>query len=320
MAVRELTATSLIDFIAEPAVLKAIEDWQRWMIVEKNSSEHTLDAYGRDLAAFFRYLSDHLGFQPGLSDLENLTTTDFRGYLAKRHNDGLSRSSTARAVSTLRNFFKFLDRHELAHNAAIKAVKTPKLPRSIPKPLSEVEAREALSSIGELHDTPWIAARDMAILTLLYGCGLRISEALNLNVEDVPEGDAMVITGKGNKQRVVPVLPIVLEAIQYYLDLYPKHLKKSGPLFVGVQGKRVNPGVIQRQVRKLRAYLGLPATATPHALRHSFATHLLAGGGDLRTIQELLGHESLSTTQRYTEVDQTRLIKVYRDSHPRARN
>jgi integrase/recombinase XerC len=320
MAVRELTATSLIDFIAEPAVLKAIEDWQRWMMVEKNCSEHTLDAYGRDLAAFFGYLSGHLGFQPGLGDLENLTTTDFRGYLAKRHNDGLSRSSTARAVSTLRNFFKFLDRHELAHNAAIKAVKTPKLPRSIPKPLSEVEAREALSSIGELHDTPWIAARDMAILTLLYGCGLRISEALNLNVEDVPEGDAMVITGKGNKQRVVPVLPIVLEAIQYYLDLYPKRLKKSGPLFVGVQGKRVNPGVIQRQVRKLRAYLGLPASATPHALRHSFATHLLAGGGDLRTIQELLGHESLSTTQRYTEVDQARLIEVYRDSHPRARN
>ncbi|MBT7956129.1 MAG: tyrosine recombinase XerC [Rhodospirillaceae bacterium] len=279
-----------------------------------------MDAYGRDLAAFFGYLSGHLGFQPGLGDLENLTTTDFRGYLAKRHNDGLSRSSTARAVSTLRNFFKFLDRHELAHNAAIKAVKTPKLPRSIPKPLSEVEAREALSSIGELHDTPWIAARDMAILTLLYGCGLRISEALNLNVEDVPEGDAMVITGKGNKQRVVPVLPIVLEAIQYYLDLYPKRLKKSGPLFVGVQGKRVNPGVIQRQVRKLRAYLGLPASATPHALRHSFATHLLAGGGDLRTIQELLGHESLSTTQRYTEVDQARLIEVYRDSHPRARN
>ncbi|MBT3917415.1 MAG: tyrosine recombinase XerC [Rhodospirillaceae bacterium] len=289
-------------------------------MVEKNCSEHTLDAYGRDLAAFFGYLSGHLGFQPGLGDLENLTTTDFRGYLAKRHNDGLSRSSTARAVSTLRNFFKFLDRHELAHNAAIKAVKTPKLPRSIPKPLSEVEAREALSSIGELHDTPWIAARDMAILTLLYGCGLRISEALNLNVEDVPEGDAMVITGKGNKQRVVPVLPIVLEAIQYYLDLYPKRLKKSGPLFVGVQGKRVNPGVIQRQVRKLRAYLGLPASATPHALRHSFATHLLAGGGDLRTIQELLGHESLSTTQRYTEVDQARLIEVYRDSHPRARN
>ncbi len=255
-----------------------------------------------------------------MGDLENLTTTDFRGYLAKRHNDGLSRSSTARAVSTLRNFFKFLDRHELAHNAAIKAVKTPKLPRSIPKPLSEVEAREALLSIGDLHDTPWIAARDIAILTLLYGCGLRISEALNLNVEDVPDGDAMVITGKGKKQRVVPVLPIVLDAIQYYLDLYPQRLKKNGPLFVGVQGKRVNSGVIQRQVRKLRAYLGLPASATPHALRHSFATHLLAGGGDLRTIQELLGHESLSTTQRYTEVDQARLIKVYRDSHPRARN
>ncbi len=320
MAVRKVTAKSLIDYTAEPAVLKAIESWQRWMMVEKNYSQHTMDAYGRDLAAFFGYLGNNLGFTPGLGDLEILTTTDFRGYLAKRHNDGLSRSSTARAVSTLRNFFKFLDRHELAHNAAIKAVKTPKLPRSIPKPLSEVEAREALLSIGDLHDTPWIAARDIAILTLLYGCGLRISEALNLNVEDVPDGDAVVITGKGKKQRVVPVLPIVLDAIQYYLDLYPQRLKKNGPLFVGVQGKRVNSGVIQRQVRKLRAYLGLPASATPHALRHSFATHLLAGGGDLRTIQELLGHESLSTTQRYTEVDQARLIKVYRDSHPRARN
>ncbi|MFP6711983.1 MAG: tyrosine recombinase XerC [Rhodospirillales bacterium] len=319
MAVHKVAQTGLIEFAAEPAVLKAIEDWQIWMTVEKNCSAHTLDAYGRDLSAFFRYLSGHLGFAPGLSDLESLTTADFRGYLAKRHNDGLSRSSTARAVSTLRNFFRFLDRGELVHNAAIKAVKTPKLPRSIPKPLSEVEAKEALLTIGELHDTPWIAARDMAILTLLYGCGLRISEALNLNLEDVPDRDSMVITGKGNKQRVVPVLPIVAEAIQYYVNLYPKHLKKSGPLFVGAQGKRLNPGVVQRQVRKLRALMGLSATATPHALRHSFATHLLAGGGDLRTIQELLGHESLSTTQRYTEVDQARLIEVYRDSHPRAR-
>ncbi|MBT3990484.1 MAG: tyrosine recombinase XerC [Rhodospirillaceae bacterium] len=320
MAGREVSPKILVNFAAEPAVVRAIEEWWKWMTVEKNCSDHTLDAYARDLSAFFKYLSPHLGFPPGLSDLENLTTIDFRGYLAKRHNDGLSRSSTARAVSTLRNFFKFLDRRELAHNAAIKAVKTPKLPRSIPKPLSEIEAREALSVIGDLHDTPWIAARDMAVLTLLYGCGLRISEALNLNVEDVPEGDAMVITGKGNKQRVVPVLPIVLDAIAYYRKLYPKRLKKSGPLFVGAQGKRLNAGIIQRQVRKLRALLGLPSTATPHALRHSFATHLLAGGGDLRTIQELLGHESLSTTQRYTEVDQARLIEVYRDSHPRARN
>jgi integrase/recombinase XerC len=320
MVGRKIIPENLIGFAAEPAVLKAIDDWRRWMTVERNCSDHTLDAYGRDLSAFFKYLSNHLGFPPGLNDLESLTTTDFRGYLAKRHNEGLSRSSTARAVSTLRNFFKFLDRSELAHNAAIKAVKTPKLPRSIPKPLSQIEAKEALNVIGELHDTPWIAARDMAILTLLYGCGLRISEALNLNIEDVPTGDAMVITGKGNKQRVVPVLPIVADAIAYYRKLYPKQLKKSGPLFVGAQGNRLNAGVIQRQVRKLRALLGLPATATPHALRHSFATHLLAGGGDLRTIQELLGHESLSTTQRYTEVDQARLIEVYRDSHPRARN
>jgi integrase/recombinase XerC len=319
MARQQVNIIKKISFAAEATALKAIEEWRRWMVVERNCSDHTVDAYSRDLSAFFKYLSAHLGFLPDLSDLRSLSTTDFRGYLAKRHNKGLSHTSTSRAISTLRNFFKFLDRSDLVHNAAIKTIKTPKLPRSIPKPLSQIEAKEALTVIGKLHNTPWIAARDIAILTLLYGCGLRISEALNLNVEDVPIEDAMVITGKGNKQRVVPVLPIVLKSISYYQKLYPKHLEKTGPLFVGAQGARVNAGVIQRQVRKLREMLGLPATATPHALRHSFATHLLARGGDLRTIQELLGHESLSTTQRYTEVDQERLIEVYQNSHPRAR-
>ena len=320
MAGREVSPKILVNFAAEPAVVRAIEEWWKWMTVEKNCSDHTLDAYARDLSAFFKYLSPHLGFPPGLSDLENLTTIDFRGYLAKRHNDGLSRSSTARAVSTLRNFFKFLDRRELAHNAAIKAVKTPKLPRSIPKPLSEIEAREALSVIGDLHDTPWIAARDMAVLTLLYGCGLRISEALELNRSEAPSGQAMMITGKANKQRVVPLLSVVVEAVNAYIDACPFTLSPEGPLFVGARGKRLNPGVFQKQVRNLRHYLGLPETATPHAMRHSFATHLLSGGGDLRTIQELLGHASLSTTQRYTDVDAGRLSAVYKQAHPRAKS
>jgi integrase/recombinase XerC len=309
----------LISYAAEPAVQGAIADWRRWLDVERNCSPHTLDGYGRDLAAFFNYVSQHLGYAPGLSDLASLGMADFRGYLAKRHNEGVARSSTARAMSTLRNFFRFLDRHDLVHNAAIKAVRTPKLPKSVPKPLSEADAMEALATAGELHDTPWLGDRDMALMTLLYGCGLRISEALGLNVGDVPENDALVITGKGNKQRVVPLLPIVKGTIEQYLATCPHNLKPKDPLFVGARGKRLNPGVVQRQMRKVRALLGLPETATPHALRHSFATHLLAGGGDLRTIQELLGHESLSTTQRYTEVDATRLIEVYRDSHPRAR-
>ena len=313
------TGKAEILFSAEPGVTTAIGEWRRWLAVERNCSDHTQDAYARDLAAFFSYINEHLGYPPGLSDLESLTTADFRGYLAKRHNDGLSRSSTARAVSTLRNFFKYQDRNGAVHNAAIKAVKTPKLPRSVPKPLSEAEALETLSAIGDLHDEPWIADRDIALMTLLYGCGLRISEALNLNREDLPVGDTMVITGKGNKQRLAPVLPVVLQAIDAYLTSCPFRLKKSDPLFVGARGKRLNPGVVQRQMRKVRALLGLPASATPHALRHSFATHLLAGGGDLRTIQELLGHASLSTTQRYTEVDTARLMEVYRDSHPRAR-
>ena len=311
--------TGLIAFIAEPAVQGAIADWRRWLEVERNCSAHTLDGYGRDLAAFLAYISQHLGYAPGLSDLASLEMADFRGYLAKRQMQGVARSSTARAMSTLRNFFRFLDRHDLVHNAAISAVRTPKLPKAVPKPLSEADAIEALTMAGELQDEPWLADRDQALMTLLYGCGLRISEALGLNVGDIPENDALVITGKGNKQRIVPLLPIVKGAIEKYVTSCPHRLKAKDPLFVGARGKRLNPGVVQRQMRKVRALLGLPETATPHALRHSFATHLLAGGGDLRTIQELLGHESLSTTQRYTEVDATRLIEVYRDAHPRAR-
>ena len=318
MARQKIKQKKSIIYAAEPAVRKAIEEWHCWMLIERNCSNHTLDAYGRDISAFLSYLTNHLGFQPGLGELEGLTITDFRGYLALRHNNGLSNTSTARAISTIRSFYKFLDGNEVLQNAAIKAVKTPKIARSIPKPLSQLEAKKAIDTIGKLHSTPWIAARDLAILILLYGCGLRISEALNLNVEDLPAGNSIVINGKGKKQRIVPILPIVTDSINYYINICPKNLHGEGPLFIGAQGERVNAGVIQRQVRKLRIILALPTTATPHALRHSFATHLLARGGDLRTIQELLGHESLSTTQRYTDVDLTHLIRVFQESHPRA--
>ena len=309
----------MIDFLAEPAVVSAVADWRAWLAHERRCSDHTLDAYGRDLAAFFQFMAGHLGFKPGLKDLENMAAADFRGYLAGRAAMGLARSSTARAMSTLRGFFRFIDRAGLVHNAAIGAIRTPRTPKPVPKALSVEEALEALETVAELSDDHWIGLRDKALLLLLYGCGLRIGEALALNRGQAPKGDTMVVTGKGNKQRMVPVLAVIKEAVGDYLLACPyRSLGDDGPLFVGARGGRLTARVAQRQMQRLRPLLGLPETATPHALRHSFATHLLAGGGDLRTIQELLGHASLSTTQRYTEVDAARLTEVYRDAHPRA--
>ena len=307
-----------IEFSAAPDCLAAVADWQRWIAHEKQASDHTLDAYSRDLAAFFAFLTGHLGDAPSLSDLSGLAARDFRSFLAHRANQGIAHSSIARAMSTLRNFFRFLDRTGRVNNATINAVRAPRPKAPIPKPLAEAEALDVLEAAASLSETPWIAARDLALLTLLYGCGLRIAEALALNNADIPKGDAMTVTGKGNKQRIVPVLPAVRDAIEAYAAIRPFAAGPEGALFVGARGKRLNPGVVQRQMRKLRAMLGLPDTATPHALRHSFATHLLGAGGDLRTIQELLGHASLSTTQRYTSVDAERLRGIYDKAHPRA--
>jgi integrase/recombinase XerC len=308
-----------IHFPARPDLARAVESWRLWLGAEKRASGHTLDGYGRDLSAFLVFLTDHLGAEPDLAALAGLEAGDFRAFLARRTGDGLGKSSLARLMSTLRGFFKFLDRHGLVHNPALKAVKSPRPPKSVPKPLAPDEALEALASAGELHDEPWLAARDVALFTLLYGAGLRLGEALSLTRRQMPKGDTMVITGKGNKQRVVPILPVVAEAIADYLKRLPFPLEADDALFLGARGGPLNPGVVQRQMRRLRVLMGLPDTATPHALRHSFATHLLAGGGDLRTIQELLGHSSLSTTQRYTKVDAARLTRVYRDAHPRAK-
>ncbi|MEO5338444.1 MAG: tyrosine recombinase XerC [Magnetospirillum sp. WYHS-4] len=289
------------------------------MTAEKRMSAHTVEAYGHDVAAFLDFAAGHLGHPPGLADLAGLETRDFRAWLSRRNADGLARSSTARALSTLRGFFRFLDRRGLGHNAALGALRGPKVPKSVPKALEEPDALEAVEAVQELSDDDWIGKRDAAVLTLLYGCGLRIGEALGLTRAQAPLGDSLRVTGKGNKQRLVPVLPAVNEAIQAYLAACPYPLRPEDPLFLGARGGALDPAIVQRQMRRLRALLGLPETATPHALRHSFATHLLAGGGDLRTIQELLGHASLSTTQRYTDVDAARLQAVYRDAHPRAR-
>ena len=310
---------ALIHFAVRPDLAAAIQGWRDWLAGERRASPHTLDGYARDLSSFCAFLLNHCGGEADLDALRGLAPADFRAFLAARQNDGLSRSSMARLMSTLRGFFKYLDRHDLVHNPAINAVKSPRPPKSVPKALAADEALEALATAGELHDEPWLAARDVALFTLLYGCGLRLGEALGMAKRDAPKGDTMVITGKGNKQRMVPVLALVREAIDDYVRQCPYPLAADGPLFVGARGGRLNPGVVQRQMRRLRLLLGLPETATPHALRHSFATHLLAGGGDLRTIQELLGHSSLSTTQRYTKVDAARLKGVYDKAHPRAK-
>jgi integrase/recombinase XerC len=309
---------ALAHFAADPECLAAIAAWQSWLVAERRASPHTIAAYGSDLARFFAFLTDHLGVVPGVADLARLCAADFRAYLARRAGEGLTASSRARAMSVLRGFFRFLDRRGLAHNPALATVRSPKLPVSLPKPLTAAEAAEALASVDDAK--PWIAKRDIAVLTLLYGCGLRLAEALGLTRREAPTAaGAIRITGKGNKQRLVPILPIVAAVVADYLAACPHPLAADDALFVGARGGKLNPRLVQSRMAQLRRALGLPESATPHALRHSFATHLLAGGGDLRAIQELLGHASLSTTQRYTAVDMTRLVEVYDKAHPRAK-
>jgi integrase/recombinase XerC len=320
-------------FSAGAEVRPAIGDWLSWLAHEKRVSDHTYAAYARDLTAFLDFMTEHLGAPPDFAALSGLGAGDFRSYLARRTSAGIARSSIARGMSVLRNFFRFLDRAGQVHNPAVRTVRTPRLPQTAPRPLDPNEALDVIKKVASLSDEPWIGKRDVALFSLLYGCGLRIAEALGLDRGDLPLGEVMVITGKGGKQRIVPVLPVVNSAIDDYVaacpfkdgdvksgDVKGGDVKGDGaPLFLGARGGRLNPGVVQRQMRRLRAILGLPETATPHALRHSFATHLLGAGGDLRSIQELLGHESLSTTQRYTKVDAERLLKVYDAAHPRAR-
>ncbi|MEQ8504989.1 MAG: tyrosine recombinase XerC [Rhodospirillales bacterium] len=307
-----------------PDLAAAAERWHDWLAHERRYSQHTLDGYRHDLAGFVAFLNAHLGTTPDLGDIDGLKPLDFRAWLAELDRRGLSRTSIARALSCLRGFFRFLEKQGIARNSAIGALRTPRVPKSVPKALSIEEAFDLILTASEMADDDWVGQRDKALLMLLYGCGLRIGEALGLNREQAPGlfgngGDAMMVRGKGGKDRLVPVLPVVRDAIREYLDLCPYAGDGDMPLFLGARGGRLSAGVAQARVRDLRRLLGLPDTATPHALRHSYATHLLAGGGDLRTIQELLGHASLSTTQRYTDVDMARLSSVYENAHPRAR-
>ncbi len=321
MAGSTIKGTPLEDIPAAPDVLRALSGWLDWLSHEKRYSPHTLNNYTRDCAKFLMFLSEHKGRAPDLAMLDGLRALDFRSWLARLGEAGKSRTTMARQFSSLRTLYKFLEREGLVSNAAVHAVRTPKLPKSVPKALTMEDALEMVETVSQLSDEPWAGKRDEALLKLLYGCGLRIGEALNLNVADIPDSETMTmtITGKGNKQRVVPVLPAVKAAIEAYVKASPYPMTKDSPLFLGVRGGRLNPGTAEAQVRKIRALMGLPDSVTPHALRHSFATHLLSGGGDLRTIQELMGHETLSTTQRYTDVDAQRLHAVYSTAHPRAK-
>jgi integrase/recombinase XerC len=314
------SSAALIDIAADAAVRDAVAEWVEWLQSERRASPHTLEAYAHDLSGFFAFLSAHLGEPADFAALAALQPADFRSFLASRRNLDLAASSVARGMSAVRSFFRWLQRNGQVTNAAVQSVRSPKLARSVPKPLTPARALASVESVGEMSDEPWVGLRDTAILMLLYGCGLRIAEALSLNGGDEPAGETIVITGKGRKQRLVPVLPTVRAAIAAYRAACPHRIGRDDPLFVGVRGKRLDPAIVQKQMRRVRGLLGLPETATPHALRHSFATHLLAAGGDLRAIQELLGHASLSTTQRYTAVDAAHLLKVYAAAQrPRAK-
>jgi integrase/recombinase XerC len=320
MPVKRPDPIPLARYAAAPDLVPVIAAWIEQLQTEKRASAYTLAAYGRDFAAFLDFLRDHLGGLPSIASLAGLQPRDFRAFLAARANADLAKTSQARALSVLRGFFRFLDRRGYAKNDALSVLRGPRLPRAVPKPLSIEDAAAALDAADLGQGEAWIAARDGAVLTLLYGCGLRLGEALDLTRREAPLPGlaALTITGKGNKQRLVPLLPVVGEAVAAYLALCPYRLAPDGPLFVGQRGGQLNPRMVQRLMEQLRVSLGLPETATPHALRHSFATHLLGGGGDLRAIQELLGHASLSTTQRYTEIDAAGLMAVYAKAHPRA--
>lgn len=305
---------------AKTDLQNARQEWLNALARERRLSALTVEAYERDTRQFLQFITGHCGGPPGLSDIADLRPADLRAFLAFRRSAGAGARSLGRGLAGIRSFLRFLERRGLANAAGAAALRAPKQPKSLPKPLTSADARRAVSSEGQLAEEPWIAARNAAVLTLLYGSGLRISEALGLSgAELASDGETTLrVTGKGGKIRVVPVLPVALKAIAEYRRLCPFHLAADGPLFRGARGGALQPAIIQREMKKMRAALNLPDTATPHALRHSFATHLLGRGGDLRAIQELLGHASLSTTQIYTAVDTARLLEIYDAAHPRA--
>jgi integrase/recombinase XerC len=292
------------------------KEWLASLAHERRASAHTLRAYGDDAQRFLAFLREHLGGAVTERSLARLSPADIRAFITVRRSQGLGAKGVQRAIAAVRSFFRYLARENILENAAARSVRTPRIKRGLPRPLSELDASRAIEQAGE-HDVAWLAARDAALLTLLYGAGLRISEALSLRRGDVPLPKSLTILGKGSKERVVPLLPAVRESLDAYEKLIPFTGARDSPLFLSRRGKPMSAREAQLLMEKLRGALGLSDRATPHALRHSFATHLLSNGGDLRSVQELLGHASLSTTQTYTEVDTRKLRAVYDKAHPR---
>lgn len=294
----------------------ALKEWQQWLRVEKNVSKHTFRAYTADISHFVQFLANHKARVVSISDISGAGLSEFRSWMSRQAMNGRANASRARTLSGVKNFLSWMDKQGIAHNAAIKTVRTPKLPRKLPRPLQEVQAFRLLEETG---DDDWVSLRDRALFTLLYGCGLRIEEALSLTLSELPRDGFLRVTGKGRKERQVPVLPKIEEAIARYRAACPFAESADRPLFLGEKnGRKLNQGVAQKAMRDMRVTLGLPENATPHALRHSFATHLLQNGANLREIQELLGHASLSTTQRYTDINAAEMLAIYKKAHPRA--
>lgn len=297
----------------EKKLAKTIKRWIEWLKVQRNYSPHTIKSYLSDVNIFLENIPCK---KVGLDELKKLDVRDFRNFFSRRAKLAISKTSIAREESAVRNFFKWMDDNDIMQNTAVFQLSSPKLPKVLPRSLDVNTTFDVIDSALQNCSEPWLGIRDMAILTLLYGCGLRISEALGLNVEDIENSDFIKIRGKGGKDRYVPLLPIVVERIEEYKKCCPYRIERGKPLFLGARGERVKPRIIQRKLQKIRANLNLPANITPHALRHSYATHLLAQGFDLRSIQELLGHASLSSTQRYTDVDMDKILKEYKKAFP----
>ncbi|WP_126976915.1 tyrosine recombinase XerC [Frigidibacter oleivorans] len=302
-----------------PAARDALEGWLTHLRALDGAAEKTVAAYGADVTGFLTFLAHHWGGPPGLGPLAAIGPADLRAWMAAERAGGVAARSLARKLSAVRSFYRWLSDRQGFDATTVLSARSPRYRRPLPRPLAPEAATAMVAAVEDQAAEPWIAARDAAVLVLLWGCGLRISEALALTGAEAPLPEVLRIRGKGGKERIVPVLPAARHAVEEYRRLCPFPPDRAGPLFRGQRGGALNPRMVALAMERARARLGLPATATPHALRHSFATHLLSAGGDLRAIQELLGHASLSTTQAYTAVDAARLMEVYDAAHPRAR-
>jgi integrase/recombinase XerC len=307
----------LLSCYANDDVSALHDNWCDFLVIGRTYAANTISAYKNDLKYFLAFMCQHLGKQVAVTDLTSLSHSDLRAWLASRRSADLEARSTRRALASIRNFFGYIDKYHQLRNETVFNIKSPKTPDLLPRALSENEAKKAVFELGDFSSTQWIALRNRAILALIYGAGLRISEALAIRKKDwFNDKEYMYIKGKGNKERMVPILPIARDYVNEYMDSCPHVIGDNDKIFKGEQGKGLHPSVFQHFIQKWRTHIGLPDSTTAHSFRHSFATHLLSQGINLRAIQELLGHSSLTTTQRYTKIDTERLLSVYAQTHP----